>query len=182
MKDEGESGEVKSEKKYHINQVIRVRDRVRQRLIRRSAKIVVKELMIQSCKLEQLISNEHDVLCTQEFKEVPVDIVGTFAATRLRILNSVSDYELIQLIARAICELEVPETEVTDTLFETCMYFYTQKKFMRYIRLVCLEERVINSGHHKDLLSRIRQQKNLAFSVETDSGNMEYLYKLVSGE
>ena len=86
------------------------------------------------------------------------------------------------MIARAICELEVPETEVTDTLFETCMYFYTQKKFMRYIRLVCLEERVINSGHHKDLLSRIRQQKNLAFSVETDSGNMEYLYKLVSGE
>lgn len=182
MKEEGESSEARSVKKHHINQVIRVRDRVHQHLIRRSAKTVVKELSIQSCKLKHLVDQYQDVLCTKEFKEVPVGVVETLAATRLRILNSVSDYELIQLIARAICELEVPETEVTDTLFETCMYFYTQKKFMRYMRLVCLEERVVNSEHHKHLLSWVRQQKNLVFSVEDDPGDVEFLHKFASGE
>lgn len=71
--------------------------------------------------------------------------------------------------------MEITTTWVTDILFETCMYFYTQKKLMKMLRLTSLEQRMkTKSEIHKKTLSWVKQQRDLVFTADDQDDLMFY--------
>lgn len=124
MSEESKSGESKYE---YIKTMIEVRDRVHERLILKCSSHFQTLMMSQNEHLGRHLQSSSSACCLKEIDLITPDILSCLAATRYRFLNSVSEYELVNIIARVICEMEITTTWVTDILFETCMYFYTQR-------------------------------------------------------
>ena len=155
------------EKYAYISTLIEVRDRVHELLIHKSSQHFKTLMMSQNEHLVKHLRSSSSTCCLKEIDLITPDILGCLAATRYRLLSSVSEYELVNIIARAICELEIEETMVADILFETCMYFYTQKKLMKMLRLSSLEQRLLtHSDCHKKTLSWVKQQQELVFTTD----------------
>lgn len=150
----------------YIETVIAVRDRVHTLLIVRNPQKFQCLMMAQNEHFVNIMK-ENTGCCIKEMELITPEILSSLAATRYRLLTSISEYELVNIIARAICELEVPETIVTDVLFETCVYFYTQKKLMKVLRLSSLEQRLkCKKSRHTKTLEWIRDQQQHVFTAD----------------
>lgn len=172
MSEESKSGESKYE---YIKTMIEVRDRVHERLILKCSSHFQTLMMSQNEHLGRHLQSSSSACCLKEIDLITPDILSCLAATRYRFLNSISEYELVNIIARVICEMEITTTWVTDILFETCMYFYTQKKLMKMLRLTSLEQRMkTKSEIHKKTLSWVKQQRDLVFTADDQDDLMFY--------
>ena len=161
----------------YIQTMIEVRDRVHERLIQKKPEQFQRIMMSQNYHLSKNLG-QNKACCIKEFNLITPDLLSSLAATRYRLLTSISEYELINIIAREICEAEVPTDWVADILFETCMYFYTQKKLMKMLRLASLEQRLKHlpkrSSYHNRLLNWVRDQKERVFSVDDNDDILFY--------
>ena len=159
----------------YIQLLIEVRDRVHEYLIHKCSSHFQTLMMSQNEHLVRHLQSSSSACCLKEINLITPDILSCLAATRYRLLSSVSEYELVNIIARVICEMEIKTTWVTDILFETCMYFYTQKKLMKMLRLSSLEQRMkTKSESHKKTLSWVRQQRDLVFTADDKDDLMFY--------
>ena len=167
-------------KHKYIETLITVRDCVHYKLITKNPHKFQHLMMSQN---EHLVSalKSNSGCCIKELDLVTPDILSSLAATRYRLLTSVSEYELVNIIARVICELEVDEAMVTEVLFETCMYFYTQKKLMRVLRLSSLEHRLKfkNKEAHAKTLQWVKSQQENMFTAD-DTDERAFYNRLVS--
>ena len=163
----------------YIETVVSVRDRVHAALILRNTQRFQCLMMSQNEHFINVMKNNASC-CIKELDLITPDILSSLAATRYRLLTSVSEYELVNIIARAICELEVRETIVTDVLFEVCVYFYTQKKLMKVLRLSSLEQRLKSkeSSVHTKTLQWVRDQQKNVFTAD-DSDERAFYARMV---
>lgn len=161
----------------YIRTMIEVRDRVHEQLINKCPEYFQRMMMSQN---EHLVKHlkQGSACCIKELDLITPELLSSLAATRYRLLTSISEYELINMIARVICEMEVDETWVADILFETCMYFYTQKKLMKMLRLSSLEQRIRAHNNHQKRLEWIHQQRELVFTTN-DKEDMLFYNQLV---
>lgn len=162
----------------YIRLLIEVRDRVHEQLVQKSSSRFQELMMSQNEHLVRYLRSSSSACCLKEIDMITPDILSCLAATRYRLLSSVSDYELVNMIARVICEMEINTDWVADVLFETCMYFYTQKKMMKHLRLSSLEQRLKSkSDIHKKILSWVKQQQDLVFTVD-DKDNLTFYSRM----
>lgn len=143
-----------------------VRDGVHEELIRRRPRTFSVLYYAQDRHLAKLL-RESTAYCTKDLDIIPADVLGSLAATRYKLLTSVSEHELVNIIARVICEQEVDESLVTEILFDTCAYFYAQRKLMRHIRLASLEKRLNHHPNaHGKMIDWIRQEQEKIFTAD----------------
>lgn len=162
-------------KYVYIRTMIEVRDRVHEHLIHKCSTHFQTLMMSQNEHLVRHLQSSRSACCLKEIDLITPDILSCLAATRYRFLTSVSEYELVNIIARIICEMEINTDWVTDILFETCMYFYTQKKLMKMLRLSSLEQRIKSKpSMHQKVLSWVKQQQALVFTTEDKDDLMFY--------